>query len=99
VFGNYMVASAVDQGIGPLIAGWAGGSATVPPTQLLFAIGLAISVAGLAAALAIRPSRNRGAGQPGRKVTPVRELLRLPGLDRRYSFEVEIRPAARASQT
>jgi MFS family permease len=80
VFGNYMVASAVGQGIGPLIVGWAGGSATVPPTQLLFAIGLAISVAGLAAALAIQPSRNRGASQAGRKVTPVRELLRLPGL-------------------
>jgi MFS family permease len=75
-----MVASAVGQGIGPLIVGWAGGSATVPPTQLLFAIGLAISVAGLAAALAIQPSRNRGASQAGRKVTPVRELLRLPGL-------------------
>src|SRR6202795_2689212 len=36
VFGNYMVASAIGQGLGPLIVGWAGGDATVPPTQLLF---------------------------------------------------------------
>src|SRR5580658_4593992 len=36
VFGNYMVAGAVGQGLGPLIVGWAGGNATVPPTQFLF---------------------------------------------------------------
>src|SRR5712691_8959650 len=44
VFGNYMVACAVGQGIGPLIVGWSGGNATVPPTQFLFAVGLAASV-------------------------------------------------------
>src|SRR5712691_5214697 len=44
VFGNYMVACAVGQGLGPLIVGWSGGNATVPPTQFLFAVGLAASV-------------------------------------------------------
>ncbi len=80
VFGNYMVACAVGQGLGPLIVGWAGGDATVPPTQFLFAAGLAASVVGLAFAFAIRPARHRGGSQRGKEPTPVRELLRLPGL-------------------
>jgi len=80
VFGNYMVACAVGQGLGPLIVGWAGGDATVPPTQFLFGAGFAASVAGLAFAFAIRPARHRGGSQRGKELTPVRELLRLPGL-------------------
>jgi predicted MFS family arabinose efflux permease len=80
VFGNYMVACAVGQGLGPLVVGWAGGDATVPPTQFLFAAGLVAAVVALACAVAIRPARHRGAGQRGKEITPVRELLRLPGL-------------------
>src|SRR6202521_4996765 len=80
VFGNYMVACAVGQGLGPLIVGWAGGDATVPPTQLLFGAGLALSAVALAGAAAIPPSRHRGLGQGGKEITPVRQLLRLPGL-------------------
>ena len=80
VFGNYMVACAVGQAVGPLIVGWSGGNATVPPTQLLFGIGLASAVVGLASALAIRPARHRGVKRGRHELTPVRELLRLPGL-------------------
>jgi predicted MFS family arabinose efflux permease len=80
VFGNYMVACAVGQGLGPLIVGWSGGDATVPPTQLLFGIGLAAAVVALACAFAIRPAPPRGVNQGGKELTPVRELLRLPGL-------------------
>ena len=80
VFGNYMVACAVGQGLGPLIVGWTGGDATVPPTQFLFGVGLAAAVVALAFAFAIRPARHRGVKQSGKEVTPVRELLRLPGL-------------------
>lgn len=80
VFGNYMVACAVGQGIGPMIVGWSGGDATVPPTQPLFGAGLAAAVVALAFAFAIRPARHRGAKRSGKEVTPVRELLRLPGL-------------------
>src|SRR5262245_4513201 len=36
VFGNYMLAAAVGQGIGPFVVGWAGGAATLPPTGSLF---------------------------------------------------------------
>jgi MFS family permease len=80
VFGNYMVACAAGQGIGPLIVGWAGGDATVPPTQLLFGIGLVTAVIGLAGAVAIRPNRHRGLDKAGKELTPIRQLLRLPGL-------------------
>ena len=80
VFGNYMVACAVGQGLGPLIVGWTGGDVTVPPTQFLFGVGLAAAVVALAFAFAIRPARHRGVKQSGKEVTPVRELLRLPGL-------------------
>jgi predicted MFS family arabinose efflux permease len=80
MFGNYMVASAVGQGIGPLIVGWSGGDATVPPTQFLFAVGFAVSVVALVCAVPIRPSRRRGKPQGGKEITPVRQLLRTPGL-------------------
>jgi predicted MFS family arabinose efflux permease len=80
VFGNYMVASAVGQGIGPMIVGWSGGDATVPPTQFLFAVGFAASVIALGCAVPIRPSRRRGKPQDGKEITPVRQLLRTPGL-------------------
>jgi predicted MFS family arabinose efflux permease len=80
VFGNYMVASAVGQGVGPLIVGWSGGDATVPPTQFLFAVGFAVSVVALVCAVPIRPSRRRGKPQGGKEITPVRQLLRTPGL-------------------
>jgi predicted MFS family arabinose efflux permease len=80
VFGNYMVVSAIGQGIGPLIVGWSGGDATVPPTQFLFAVGFAASVIALACALPIRPSRRRGKPQDGKGIIPLRQLLRTPGL-------------------
>ncbi len=41
VFGNYMVAGAIGQGVGPYVVGWAGGASTVPPTRLLFIIAFA----------------------------------------------------------
>jgi predicted MFS family arabinose efflux permease len=80
VFGNYMVASAVGQGLGPLVVAWSGGDATVPPTQFLFATGFAASVVALACAAPIRPSRRRGKPQGGKEITPVGQLLRTPGL-------------------
>ena len=43
VFGNYMVAGAIGQGVGPYIVGWIGGTAAVPPTQLLFIVGAVIA--------------------------------------------------------
>jgi predicted MFS family arabinose efflux permease len=80
VFGNYMVAVALGQGVGPMIVGWAGGSATVPPTEFLFVVGFAGAVLALACTAPIRPSPKSSADQAGKPVMSVFELLRLPGL-------------------
>ncbi len=80
VFGNYMVAGAVGQGLGPYVVGWMGGAATVPPTQLLFVTGFAIAVTSLIVAVAVRPARNRPPPVADAEVVPVRRLLSVPGL-------------------
>ncbi len=79
VFGSYMVVSAIGQGIGPLIVGWAGGNASTPPTGLLFVIGVAIAFIALAFSLAIRPGDRREV-KPGDDTVPIASLLRVPGL-------------------
>ena len=42
VFGNFMVANAIGQGLGPYVVGFVGGTSAVPPTQLLFTVGAAL---------------------------------------------------------
>ena len=37
-FGNFTVAQALGQGMGPLVIGWIGGAASVPPTHFLFGL-------------------------------------------------------------
>src|SRR4029079_13855157 len=50
--GYYMVAASIGQGLGPFVVGWLGGAAALPPTGLLFAIGLiAATLSGLGALL------------------------------------------------
>ncbi len=78
--GSYMVANAVGQCIGPYIVGLAGGSASVPPTRLLFAIAAAGSVVTLASALTIGPGSARKPKADRGKPPPLRELLFIPGL-------------------
>src|SRR5882757_1766656 len=51
VFGNFMVANSVGQGLGPYIVGWIGGSASVPPTGQLFIVGAVCSAAALVCTL------------------------------------------------
>ncbi len=80
VFGNYMVAGAIGQGAGPYIVGWTGGSATVPPTHLLFTIALACAVASFLVSLTMRPRPDKPKISPGEKPVPVTSLLRTPGL-------------------
>jgi Major Facilitator Superfamily len=78
--GNYMVANAVGQGVGPYIVGVAGGSASVPPTNFLFTLCLGGAV--LTAALALL---TRSSGTPkipaGRAKVPLRDLMFTPGLN------------------
>jgi MFS family permease len=80
MIGNYMVANAVGQGIGPVIVGWAGGSASIPPTGLLFAIGLGFAALTFAVSLLLRPGPPRPPRPEGHKVVPVAEIVRIPGL-------------------
>src|SRR5262249_27959024 len=87
VFGNYMVASAIGQGVGPYVVGWAGGAAKLPPTQQLFTLGLAVAVVTLVIALTIRPRRaqphpagSRAPASEWRGLVPVKSLCRVPGL-------------------
>ena len=80
VFGNYMVAGAIGQGIGPYVVGWAGGTAAVPPTELLFIIGAGLAAVSFAVLLMMRPRRDRPLAVPDSEIVPVGQLLRIPGL-------------------
>jgi predicted MFS family arabinose efflux permease len=80
VFGNYLVASAVGQGLGPYIIAWSSGAAMLPPTGRLYAIGLIISLASLVTAGAIRAAPKRLPHEHGKAAVPVRTLVRQRGL-------------------
>lgn len=80
VFGNYVIASAVGQGLGPYLVAWAGGAATLPPTGRLFTIGLVVSFASLATAAAIRPAPEHLIKAKSKDEVPLRTLLSRRGL-------------------
>ncbi len=80
VIGHYMVANALGQGLGPLVVGWVGGSAKLPPTEPLFGLALAVGVLSLAAAHAITPDRSRPISTSVGSTASIPELLRMPGL-------------------
>ena len=77
--GNYMVANAAGQGVGPYIVALAGGSASVPPTHFLFQISVAGAVLTAACALLTSSSGAHKVALDRGKV-PLRELLFAPGL-------------------
>jgi MFS family permease len=78
--GNYMVANAVGQGVGPYIVGVAGGSASIPPTHLLFVISVGGAVLVFASSFMIRPAGARKLNTERAKPPPLRELLFIPGI-------------------
>jgi Major Facilitator Superfamily len=77
--GNYMVANAAGQGVGPYIVALAGGSASVPPTHFLFELSIAGAVVTAGFALL---TRSAGAHKlpVDRAKVPLRDLLFAPGL-------------------
>jgi predicted MFS family arabinose efflux permease len=79
-FGHYMVANAIGQGVGPYAVGWVGGGATVPPTGLLFVVGLVVSALVFLFAIALRPQRIERQATRAAAVVPLLDLLRIPGL-------------------
>ncbi len=80
MLGNYMVANAVGQGVGPYIVGWAGGSASIPPTEFLFMLGTAGACVAFACSLMLRSGPGRKQHAQAKTPVPVGEILRLPGL-------------------
>jgi MFS family permease len=80
-FGHYMVATALGQGIGPLIVGWLGGSLQIPPTRYLFAVAVVLAAGGIAISFFLK---GRSAGTAGRvagaQPIPVRDLLAMRGV-------------------
>ncbi len=80
VFGNYLVASAIGQGLGPYIIAWSGGTAMVPPTEKLFGIALAIATLSLLTAGAVRPAARISTEDTRPGLVPVKILLRQRGL-------------------
>jgi predicted MFS family arabinose efflux permease len=80
VFGNYLVASAIGQGLGPYVIAWSSGSAMLPPTGTLFGIALGISAVSLATAAAMRPAPKTATHERSRQIVPVGTLLRQSGL-------------------
>jgi MFS family permease len=78
-FGNYMVANATGQALGPFLVGLVGGGATVPPTEPLFLLALAAAVLALAFALALRPSRAERESADSAAPIAIAALLRIPG--------------------
>lgn len=80
VFGNYMVALAVGQMLGSLTISWLAEGQVVPPTALLFLLGLGITVAAFALSFAIRPEARAKADAVPPPSASVAEILRVPGL-------------------
>jgi predicted MFS family arabinose efflux permease len=79
-FGNYVVGSAVGQGLGPYMVAWIGGASTLPATGRLFGVALIVALLSLATASAIRPAPRPPVPVKNREVVPVRAILRQSGL-------------------
>jgi predicted MFS family arabinose efflux permease len=88
VFGNYMVANAAGQGLGPYLVGIVGGGATVPPTLPLFLLALGAAAVALAFALGLRPSREQRETDQAAPPIAIATLLRTPGLYALLSLSV-----------
>ena len=80
VFGNYMVAGAIGQGVGPYIVGWVGGSAAVPPTRVLFIVAAVIAAVSFAVSFAMRPGPDKPMAAGSAELVPVSQIVRIPGL-------------------
>jgi predicted MFS family arabinose efflux permease len=79
MLGNYMVANAVGQGVGPYIIAWFGGGARIPPTDALFLVCLVTAVLTFVFSLLLRPGKPLLA-RSSPKPLPVREIASIPGI-------------------
>jgi predicted MFS family arabinose efflux permease len=79
-FGNYMVANATGQALGPYLVGLIGGGATLPPTGPLFLVAFAAALMALTFVVALRPGRTEKETAEAAPPIPIADLLRIPGL-------------------
>jgi MFS family permease len=79
VFGNFLVAGGIGQGLGPFIVGWVGGDARIPDTNLLFTIGVALCVVAMGVSLLLPVASRAGKDHAARPAKPLAELIRIPG--------------------
>ena len=77
--GYYMVAASIGQGLGPFVVGWLGGAAALPPTGLLFEIGLLVAAVSVVIAVLIRPAAGKAEHHHAGNFIPIRRLLALRG--------------------
>jgi MFS family permease len=80
VIGNYMLALALGQMIGPLIVSWAAGSAVYAPTAPLFALALVLALANFAGGFVMRAEKVDPAAAKKPAPASVGELMRVRGL-------------------
>ncbi len=79
MFANFLIASGLGQGLGPLVVGYIGGAAKVPETAILFSVGLAVSTASMLVSLALPNAPPASHGAHRQAPMPVGDLLRVPG--------------------
>ncbi len=79
MFGNFLIANGIGQGLGPLVVGWIGGGALVPQTLPLFSVGLAAAAISFVISLGIPSARAAPGDVRSRAPFPVGDLLRIPG--------------------
>lgn len=80
VFGTYMVVLSIGQMIGPIYIAWVAGSATLPPTQMLFTVCLFGAVFALGLTFTMRPAPRTDQAASQQIPVPVKDILQTRGL-------------------
>ena len=75
VFGYHMIAIATGQGLGPMLLGYLGGGAHIPPTQLLFTCAFGFAVVSQLMSFLLRPAPAGPEKHAGGSSVTIRELL------------------------
>lgn len=75
VFGYHMIAIATGQGLGPMLLGYLGGGAHIPPTELLFACAFGFAVVSQLISFLLRPAPAGPEKHAGGSSVTIRELL------------------------
>jgi len=75
VFGYHMIAIATGQGLGPMLLGYLGGGAHIPPTQLLFTCAFGFAVISQLLSFMLRPVPAGPEKHAGGSSVTIRQLL------------------------